>query len=52
MGFKLTQEEYKGLKTFQEKAGGDIKKTLMEALGEFYRKQSRAKASSKKGSKK
>jgi len=49
MGFKLTQEEYKGLKTYQEKAGGDIKKILVEALGEFYRKQSKAKAPSKNG---
>ena len=50
MGFKLTQEEYKGLKTFQENTGGDIKKILSDALGDFYRKQSRVKASLKKGS--
>jgi len=52
MGFKLTREEYKGLKTFQEKAGGNIKKTLMEALDEFSPKQSRAKTASKIWSKK
>jgi len=50
MGFKLTQEEYMDLRAFQENTGGDIKKILMEALGEFYQKQSRTKASSKKGS--
>ena len=40
MGFKLTREEYKGLKSFQEKTRQDIKKILKEALDEFYRKQS------------
>ena len=32
MGFKLTKEEYEGIKKLQERTGQDIKKILVKAL--------------------
>ena len=52
MGFKLTQEEYQILKTFHEDTGGDIKKTLMEVLGDFCKERSGTKTFLKKREKK